>query len=491
MKGTERYLAYIYYFITVLFLTILAVRALTAATPQPLEIIIPGFIFPFLVIGFFRWRFESVVLQQIHYYEQPKRQLIFDFSLFVLAGLMLVYFLLFTLEQHYLVIFKIFFGTLMMGYFTSIDSALSRERYLITNVKPVSKDEFKPVSFASRMQLLLTVTILITLVAVTLSAIDSFNIFTTYSLSPDKNRNLFILETLFIFAIVLSFSMRLISSYTSNLKMLFASQMNILKNIQRRDFSEYAPVICNDEFGLVSQQINCVIDELNEKEHIRKTLEQIVSPNIMEKLLEGDKGELQAGQEYDVAILFCDLRKFTSYAENTPPEEVIFFLNAFFSKVADIVEAHGGFINKFMGDAILAVFGVNDEENPVEDATKSVWDIMLHTHGNKTRSGESIDIGIGIHSGRAMAGIIGSNDRYEYTFIGDVVNTASRLDGLTKRLGYKVIISQAAYTELGHDERERFTDLGKHKIRGKAELVHVYGALEAEEDQLDSVLVHI
>ena len=109
MKGSERYLAYIYYLITVLFLTILAVRALTTAVPQPIEIIIPGFIFPFLVIGFFRWRFEDIVLQQVHHFEQPKRQLIFDFSLFVLAGLMLVYFLIFTLEQNYLVIFKIFF----------------------------------------------------------------------------------------------------------------------------------------------------------------------------------------------------------------------------------------------------------------------------------------------------------------------------------------------------------------------------------------------
>jgi adenylate cyclase len=106
---------------------------------------------------------------------------------------------------------------------------------------------------------------------------------------------------------------------------------------------------------------------------------------------------------------------------------------------------------------------------------------MLHTQSNQLGRGKMIDIGIGVHSGKALAGIIGSNDRYEYTFIGDVVNTANRLDGLTKRLGYKVIISQDAYMQLSHDEKERFLDLCVHKIRGKQEKVHVYGAFEVEQ----------
>lgn len=481
MRGAERYLAYIYYIITCLFLTILGIRALSTISPKPVEVVILGFLFPFLIVALFRWRFEDIILHKVHYFEQPKRQLTFDFGLFVIAALMLTYHLFFILEQNLFTVIKVFFGALMMGYFASIDGALSKQLNLVENIRPVIKEPFEAISFAGRMKLFLTMTIIITLVAVTLSAVDALDIFTEHhQVSPEQSKQFFILEVFFIFAIVVSFSIRLIHSYTRNVKLLFDSHINILKNIRAHDYSEYAPVICNDEFGLVSQQINCVIDDLNEKEHIRKTLEQIVSPNIMEKLLNDDKGALKAGQEYDVAILFCDLRKFTTYAESAPPEEVIFFLNAFFSKVADIVEAHGGFINKFMGDAILAVFGVNDEKAPVEDAIKSTWDIMMHTHSNKIHSGKAIDIGIGIHAGRALAGIIGSSSRYEYTFIGDVVNTASRLDGLTKRLGFKVIISHEAYSRLSHDEHERFTDLGKHKLRGKDEHVHVYGALEAE-----------
>ncbi|MEJ2142682.1 MAG: adenylate/guanylate cyclase domain-containing protein, partial [Gammaproteobacteria bacterium] len=368
------------------------------------------------------------------------------------------------------------------GYFASVDGALNRQRNLVEQIRPIIKDDFQLHSFAGSMKLMLIITIILTLMAVTLSSVDALSYFEIHKgLTADQERMFFFLELFFIFAIVVSFSIRLIHSYTLNIRLLFQTQINVLKNIQSRNFSEYAPVVSNDEFGVVSQQINRVIDELNEKERIRKTLEHIVSPNVMEKLLSHDAGDLKAGQEYDVAILFCDLRKFTTYAESTPPEKVIFFLNAFFSKVADIVEANNGIINKFMGDAILAVFGTTSEDNPVEDAIHAVWDIMLHTQSNQLGRGKMIDIGIGVHSGKALAGIIGSNDRYEYTFIGDVVNTANRLDGLTKRLGYKVIISQDAYMQLSHDEKERFLDLGVHKIRGKQEKVHVYGAFEVEQ----------
>ncbi|MEE8379083.1 MAG: adenylate/guanylate cyclase domain-containing protein, partial [Gammaproteobacteria bacterium] len=88
----------------------------------------------------------------------------------------------------------------------------------------------------------------------------------------------------------------------------------------------------------------------------------------------------------------------------------------------------------------------------------------------------TIEIGIGIHYGPAAAGVLGSTDRYEYTYIGDAVNTASRLEGLSKRLGHQVIVSSDAWERLSENSQSKLTDLGEHRVRGKNELVHIYGA---------------
>ena len=208
----------------------------------------------------------------------------------------------------------------------------------------------------------------------------------------------------------------------------------------------------------------------------------------MHKLLKGTSSELKQGQEFEIAILFCDLRKFTTYTENTPPEDVIFFLNAYFTKIADIVSEHNGIINKFMGDAILSVFGVDGGSNYIEDAMNTAWDIVMHSDCVKMRDGTTFDVGIGVHKGRATACTIGSMERYEYTFIGDAVNTASRLDGLSKELGYKIITSSEVYETLNPASQRRFTDLGTQTIRGKYASLHIYGAFPKKIIPPDNVV---
>jgi class 3 adenylate cyclase len=111
----------------------------------------------------------------------------------------------------------------------------------------------------------------------------------------------------------------------------------------------------------------------------------------------------------------------------------------------------------------------------VEDAVRSVLEILEHTRQFMLPDGSHPDMGAGIHFGKVMAGTIGSEQRYEYTFLGDAVNTASRLEGLTKRLKYRIVLSRDGYLELPESMRDRFTDLGKQRVRGKSEQIHVYG----------------
>ena len=195
----------------------------------------------------------------------------------------------------------------------------------------------------------------------------------------------------------------------------------------------------------------------------------------MEKLLSTDDTTLKHGQEYEVAILFCDLRDFTRFTEDTQAEDLIFFLNAYFSQMAKIVTTHHGIINKFMGDSVLAVYGLEGNKHAAKDAVKTALTMIEHAHGITMPDGRSLEIGVGIHTGKVIAGTIGSEERFEYTFICDAVNTASRLDGLTKRLGYRVIVSEDAFKKMKFDTQCQFADLGVKVVRGKAEPIHVYG----------------
>jgi adenylate cyclase len=146
--------------------------------------------------------------------------------------------------------------------------------------------------------------------------------------------------------------------------------------------------------------------------------------------------------------------------------------------MSNIVSMHNGIVNKFMGDAILAIYGLDsDGESAAENAINTAMAILEHTRKIELPDGTSLETGIGIHTGRVVAGTIGSEERYEYTFIGDAVNTASRLDGLSKRLGYGIIISEDAYKLLPSHSRLDFVDLGDHDVRGKTDQVHVYGAV--------------
>jgi adenylate cyclase len=299
----------------------------------------------------------------------------------------------------------------------------------------------------------------------------------------------FIVETMFILGIITALTTRIIVSYSDNLQRMFETQTETLRNVQEGKLDSYVPVLTRDEFGVIAQQTNLIIDELREKNRIQKTLEQVVSPNIMERLLADSGSKAAQAQEFDLAILFCDLREFTTYAEDKPPDEVIMFLNAYFTKLADVIAEHNGIVNKFIGDAILAVFGVDGDKDYARHAVEAALDIIMHSTSAVMRDGTRFDIGIGINCGRAAAGTIGSSERFEYTFIGDSVNVASRLDGLSKRLGYRIVTSAGVHDLIPEHHKAMFTDLGDHNIRGKSQAVHLYGAMPEGESPESATIV--
>jgi class 3 adenylate cyclase len=219
------------------------------------------------------------------------------------------------------------------------------------------------------------------------------------------------------------------------------------------------------------------IAQARERAMLRNAFGGYVSPQIMSEILAGHIRPGLGGERQRVCILFSDIRDFTSRSEFMPPEEVIAMLNRYFTEMTQSVHSHGGTVDKFIGDGMMCFFGAPQPlARPAEAAVAAARDMLRRLKDLNAGLAEQeiakIGIGIGVHFGEAVIGHVGSDVRHEYTAIGDAVNTASRIEGLTKTLGYKLVISRDVWTELG--EREHFTSLGSHAVKGRSS-VEVYG----------------
>jgi class 3 adenylate cyclase len=198
---------------------------------------------------------------------------------------------------------------------------------------------------------------------------------------------------------------------------------------------------------------------------------------VLEEILSGRIKPGVGGERRHLCVLFSDIRSFTTRSETQPPEMIIKLLNDYFEEMTASVHRYGGTIDKFIGDGLMAFFGApSPRENAVQDAFDAARDMLQRlvvlNERLQAESIEPIRIGVGLDAGEVVVGHVGSKQRHEYTVIGDTVNTASRLEGLTKELGYPVIVSAGAVDML--DNKDRLVDLGKQAVKGRAP-VPVFG----------------
>jgi adenylate cyclase len=200
--------------------------------------------------------------------------------------------------------------------------------------------------------------------------------------------------------------------------------------------------------ALVTQQIRSKMVNLLESREAQARMAAIfgqhVSPAVMKKLL-AQKTELESEIRH-VTVMFLDVRNFTTFSENRTPDEVVEYLNRLFAFMVDAVNDHHGIINKFLGDGFMAVFGAplddgKSELNALEAAT-AISDRLKMALASGL---EATRIGIGLHSGQAVTGNVGSTQRREYTIIGDVVNLASRIESQTKVHGAEILVSKEVW----------------------------------------------
>jgi adenylate cyclase len=212
-------------------------------------------------------------------------------------------------------------------------------------------------------------------------------------------------------------------------------------------------------------------------ETARSRLGAYISPEIADKVLK--ESELRIGGErQNVAVLFSDLRGFTSYAETLEPEELVKQLNAYMRVMVDTIDRHEGIVDKFIGDAIMAVFGAptsraDDADNAVECAQAMIRALEEHNRERASQGLPPLRHGIGVHFGPVVAGNIGTADRAAYTVIGDAVNLASRLENATKQVGYDLLVSREAVQAC--TRTHKLTRIDEIHVPGREGSVVVYG----------------
>ncbi|WP_216208997.1 adenylate/guanylate cyclase domain-containing protein [Amycolatopsis aidingensis] len=237
-----------------------------------------------------------------------------------------------------------------------------------------------------------------------------------------------------------------------------------LQRVQRGDLSAGVVVFDGTELGLLQSGFNRMVDGLRERELIRDLFGRHVGHEVARDAL-SRRIEL-GGEVREVAVLFVDVIGSTTLAANRPPAEVVDVLNRFFAVVVAEVHAHGGSVNKFEGDAALAVFGApHDLPDPAGSALAAARVLSSRLAAEITEC----QAGIGVAAGPAVAGNVGAESRFEYTVIGDPVNEAARLTELAKSVPGRAIASMRAVRSAAEDEAARWTATDETTLRGRTE----------------------
>jgi len=242
------------------------------------------------------------------------------------------------------------------------------------------------------------------------------------------------------------------------------------------DFDTRVELSRADEFGPLISEFNHMVGELTEKRRLSETFGRHVGRRAAEQILRRDP--TLGGVEQTVTVLFADIRNFTARCADAPPQKVIGFLNLFLTEMVEIVEDRcGGMVNKFLGDGFMALFGAGTEETRHADAAVEAGRRMLagleEINRRLAEQGEPpLAIGIGIHTGPAVVGSIGSPERLEYTAIGDTVNIASRVESLTKVVGKPLLITDATLAALTTEEKA--VPLPPQSVKGQSQPLSLF-----------------
>jgi adenylate cyclase len=251
--------------------------------------------------------------------------------------------------------------------------------------------------------------------------------------------------------------------------------MDATDAVAQGDFNVSLPVTSRDELGVLTDSFNRMARSLREKEMIKRAFSRYVAREVVQEVLKDPEHAMLTGERRDATVLFCDIRGFTALAERLTPEQVVGLLNEFYTLMIETVFKHDGTLDKFLGDAVMAVFGA-----PIAHPDHAARAVMTaldmrraigELAARRRAAGlDPFEVGIGVSLGEVVAGTFGTEERMEYTVIGDSVNVASRLQDRAKP--GSILLSRRTY-EAVRDLVDA-KSLGAMKVKGKEEEVEVY-----------------
>ena len=436
----------------------------------------------FILIFIVRTVLIKVIIQKKPLVHQTRAQFLIEFLVFIGAGIAIAIYNYFTFAfPPFSSGVKVIVGMLTLGSFLSIDMALERERIVIG----IAQRERSRLSRSGKLYSLtkkfaLAAILVLLFISIVILLVIEKDIHWIATVDPNDVRSAqktVSVEIIFVVSVTIGLVLNLIYSYSKNLKLFFENETRVLNEVNQGALEGYVPMISHDEFALIADHTNSMIEGLREKRKIQNIFGKVVSQQIATRLMAQGEDELMlGGKKRNLTILISDIRSFTSLTESENPEHLVSGLNRYFTDMVSIIRKQEGFVDKFIGDGILAIFGLDEPNNAATHAVRAALEMQRIVQASSQKYELPIQIGIGIHCGNVIAGNIGSAERLEFTFIGDPVNTAARLESLTKTLNAKILVSDSVYTQLVDTEKKRpWIKFGEQSIRGKSIRVNVFG----------------
>jgi adenylate cyclase len=259
--------------------------------------------------------------------------------------------------------------------------------------------------------------------------------------------------------------------------------------INQGDYHTRIHLDSQDEFGVLSRHFNGMASGLEERTYIQETFGRYFSDDVVELLMADRTGERLAGEEREVTVLFSDLVGYSTITESAEPKEVLALLNEYLERMNTVIEGHHGCVLEFIGDAILAIFGAPgdlpdhrahavrcaQEMRTELDKLNATWEETGRSELWRSQGINTLGARLGLHTGRVVAGNIGSSTMMKYGVVGDVVNVAARLEALNKVLGTSILMSGDTYILLPKELQAPLEELGPQPVKGRDKTVVVYG----------------